>query len=109
MIATQWYCPPAVGYADRNSARDAARHKLHMPAVIRPQRREVEPPLGKASDIDAESAVHVFRIAKASPSIENNEKFRLSSCFTPRAARWSVSAMVLLRRPVELRRRSIVA
>jgi hypothetical protein len=25
-----------VGYADRNSAREAAMHKLHTPAVIRP-------------------------------------------------------------------------
>ena len=108
MIATQWYCPPAVGYADRNSAKDAARHKLHIPAVMRPHSTDVEPPLGSARDSDAESAVHVFKMAKASPSIEVLEKLRLSSCFTPNAARWSASAILLLRRPVEpleLRRR----
>ena len=40
--------------------------------------------------------------------MENMEKLRFSSCFTPRAARWSSSAIVLLRRfcplPTETRR-----
>lgn len=34
--ATQWYCPPAVGYAERNSASEVAIHKLQTPAVISP-------------------------------------------------------------------------
>jgi hypothetical protein len=84
-----------------------------MPAVTRPHRTDVEPPLGSARDSDAESAVHEFRIANASPSIENMEKLRFSSCFTPSAARWSTSAMLLRRRPVlpaeSLRARDMLA
>lgn len=33
------------------------------------------------------SAVHEFRMANAKPSIDSGEKFRFSSCWTPRAAR----------------------
>ena len=44
-----------------------------------PQRTEVGPPLGRARDKLAASAVHEFRIAKARPSIANGEKFLLSS------------------------------
>lgn len=36
---------------------------MQIPAVIRPQRMAVEPPLGNASDNEAESAVHEFKIA----------------------------------------------
>lgn len=36
VTATQWYWPPAVGYADKNSARDAAMHRLQIPAVRSP-------------------------------------------------------------------------
>lgn len=36
VTATQWYWPPAVGYAERNSAREVAMHKLQIPAVMRP-------------------------------------------------------------------------
>jgi hypothetical protein len=70
-----------------------------MPAVISPHKTDVEPPLGNASESEADNAVQLLRIAKANPSIENILKFRLSSCLTPRAARWSTSAMLLLRRP----------
>jgi hypothetical protein len=36
----------------------------------------VEPPEGKASPIDDESAVHEFKIAKASPSMDKRLKLR---------------------------------
>jgi hypothetical protein len=35
-MAAQWYCPPAVGYADSISAKEAARLRLHIPAVTSP-------------------------------------------------------------------------
>ena len=95
IIATQWYWPPAVGYADRNSASDAASARLHIPAVIRPHSTDTDPPLGSASESEADSAVHEFKIAKASPSIDKGEKLRLSSCLWPSAARWSASGMLL--------------
>jgi hypothetical protein len=77
--AKKAYCPPAVGYAERNSASDAARAKLQIPAVKRPQMTEVEPPLGKASESDIESAVQEFRIANASPNMDTSEKLRFNS------------------------------
>lgn len=73
------YCPPAVGYAERNSAIDAARAILQIPAVMRPQRTLVEPPDGSASPSEDESAVQEFKMAKASPSIDRRLKVRLSS------------------------------
>ena len=57
-IAAQWYCPADVGKAERNSASDAARHKLHIPAVMRPQITDVGPPDGSARERLAERAVH---------------------------------------------------
>jgi hypothetical protein len=86
-------------YAERNSARDAARHKLQMPAVIRPQMTDVGPPLGRASERLADNAVHEFKMAKASPSIESMEKFLCSSCLWPIEANAAASsAMLDLRR-----------
>jgi hypothetical protein len=65
-----------------------------MPAVTRPHRTLVEPPEGKASPKEAESAVHELRMAKAKPSIDKGEKFLLSSCFLPMAAScWSSGAV----------------
>ena len=80
-----------------------------MPAVIRPQRIDVDPPLGKASDSEADNAVHEFKIANASPSIDRGEKFRFSSCLIPSAASWSASCTLLLRRsaPEAFRRLNI--
>lgn len=101
ITATQWYLecstavlqwrfvtywPPAVGYADRNSASDAARHRLHIPAVMRPQVTLVEPPDESARDSDAERAVQEFRIAKANPNMERKEKFLCSSPLWPKAS-----------------------
>lgn len=94
MTATQWYWPPAVGYAERNSASEAARHKLQTPAVTRPHTTLVEPPLGNASDIEADSAVHELRIAKANPNIDIGEKLLLSSPLWPRASSCSSSALL---------------
>lgn len=88
---------PAVGYAERNSAREVERHRLKKPAVHRPQITEVDPPEGKARLIDVESAVQELRMANARPSIDNGEKFRFSSCWIPKAARWSSSATRSLR------------
>lgn len=82
-------------YAERNSASEAAKHKLHTPAVTRPQMTEVDPPLGKARDRLAESAVQEFKIANASPSIDNMEKLRCSSCLWPRPANAAASASML--------------
>lgn len=76
-----------MGKADRNSAREAERHKLKNPAVTKPHITEVDPPEGKARLIDVDSAVQELRIAKASPSIDSGEKFRFNSCWIPRAAR----------------------
>ena len=86
-MATQWYCPPAVGYAERNSAREEARQMLQIPAVISPHITDVGPPLGSATDIDTASAVHEFRMAKAKPSIEIKEKLRCSSGLWPISSR----------------------
>ena len=69
-MATQWYCPPAVGKADKNSAREAAKHRLQIPAVTNPHIVEVVPPLGNARESDAARAVQELRMAKARPSIE---------------------------------------
>jgi len=88
------YCPPAVGYADRNSASDAAKHKLQMPAVTSPQMTLVEPPDGKASPIDDDSAVHEFKMAKASPSIDKRLKLRFNSPLCPSACNWASSSRV---------------
>ncbi|KAK0935480.1 hypothetical protein LTR29_012953 [Friedmanniomyces endolithicus] len=94
-------CPPAVGYALRNSAREAAKHRLHTPAVIKPHMTDVGPPLGKARDSEAESAVQEFKMAKAKPSMDNGLKLRRSSCLTPSAARWASSARTLCLPPVD--------
>lgn len=59
-----------VGYADRNSARLAARHKLQIPATIKPHNTADGPPEGSARDREAESAVQELRIVNASPSID---------------------------------------
>lgn len=91
-IAAQWYCPPALGYALRNSARLAARHRLQTPAVINPQSTEVGPPLGRARDNDVASAVHEFRMANAKPSIASGENVRFSSWVCPSWARCSASS-----------------
>ena len=91
----------AVGYALKNSASEAARHRLQTPAVTRPQMTLVLPPLGKASEREADSAVQEFKMAKARPSMESGEKFRLSSCFTPSAARCSSSRATLARLSAE--------
>jgi hypothetical protein len=79
-------------YAERNSARLAARHKLHIPAVTRPQMTEVGPPLGRASDKLADKAVQEFKMAKASPSIESIEKFLCNSCLWPIEANAAASS-----------------
>ena len=76
MMATQWYCPPAVGYADRNSAKDAAKHMLQMPAKMRPQMTALGPPDGRARLREVESAVQLLRIANARPNMESMEKLR---------------------------------
>jgi hypothetical protein len=86
IIAAQWYCPPADGYALRNSARLAARHRLQTPAVINPQSTEVGPPLDNDKDNEVASAVHEFRMANAKPSIASGEKVRFNSWVCPRAA-----------------------
>jgi hypothetical protein len=108
MTATQWYlrihqilsmkfladtyCPPAVGYADRNSANEAASARLQIPAVSSPQITLVDPPEGSASPSDDESAVHEFRIAKASPNMDRRLKLRLSSPLWPSAWSWASSS-----------------
>lgn len=58
-----------VGYAESISASPAARHKLQIPAVTSPQITELGPPEGRARESEDESAVHEFRMAKASPSM----------------------------------------
>jgi len=88
----------AVGKAERNSASDAARQRLQMPATIRPQVTLEGPPLGKANDMLAPAAVHVFRMANARPSIGKNEKLRLSSCLIPIPAKAASSRKILLLR-----------
>ena len=60
---------------------------LQTPAVIRPQMTLVGPPLGKAKLKDAESAVQLFKMANAKPSMESGEKWRRSSCSWPMVAR----------------------
>ena len=50
-----------------------------MPAVINPQRTDVGPPLGKASDSEVANAVHEFKMANAKPSIASGEKVRFNS------------------------------
>ena len=64
---------------------------MQIPAVIKPQMTDVGPPLGKASDNDAESAVQELRMANARPSMASGEKLRLSSALWPRDARWRSS------------------
>ena len=81
-----------MGYADRNSANEAAKHKLHIPAVMRPQITEVGPPDGSARDREAARAVQEFMIAKARPSIASGEKLRWSSALWPRAASCAASS-----------------
>lgn len=84
-----------VGYAERNSASEAAKQRLQTPAVTKPQSTLVDPPDGNASPMEAESAVHELRMAKARPSIANGEKFLFSSCFLPRAASsWSSATLL---------------
>ena len=75
-----------------NSAKEAARHRLQMPAVMRPHITDVGPPEGNASDKDAERAVHEFRMAKAKPSMASGEKCRFNSALWPRAAKWASSS-----------------
>ena len=60
-------------------------------SLISPQRTEVGPPLGNASDKLAASAVQEFRIAKARPNIARGEKFLFNSLLWPRAANWAAS------------------
>ncbi|TKA40471.1 hypothetical protein B0A54_09420 [Friedmanniomyces endolithicus] len=62
---------------------------------------DVGPPLGKARDNEAESAVHEFKMAKAKPSMDNGLKLRRSSCLTPSAAKWASSARTLCLPPVD--------
>jgi hypothetical protein len=96
------YCPPAVGYAERNSAIDAAKAKLQIPAVMRPQSTLVEPPDGSARPSEDESAVQEFKMAKASPSMERRLKLRFSSPLWPRAwscassSSWACSAVFIM-------------
>lgn len=77
MAAIQWYWPPEVGYAERNSPRLAARDKLHIPAVTKPHMTATGPPEGSASEREAARAVHEFNIANARPSIDHLENWRL--------------------------------
>lgn len=79
MHDTQWYCPPAVGYAERNSASDKLKHKDPSVEVTRPQRTETGPPLGRATDIEIDNAVHVLSSVKDSPNRDRNVKLRSSS------------------------------
>lgn len=112
MIAAQWYWPPAVGNALMNSAIEAARHRLKHPAVMRPQMTAEGPPDGKARLSDAANAVHVFKIAKARPSMEIMLKLRCNSCLCPMDARAFASSLTdVCRLPCmaeDLRRVSIV-
>ena len=86
---------------DKNSAKEAAKDKLQMPATTSPQMTASGPPLGRANDILAPRAVHEFRMAKARPSMDNSEKLRCNSCLMPRLAKMAASSwMLVLRRPV---------
>jgi len=89
-----------VGYADKNSAKDAARQRLQTPAVIRPHITAAGPPDGSARDREVDKAVHELRMAKASPSMDSGLWLRFSSCFKPKAARWSESSIIDCRRPI---------
>ena len=62
-----------------------AKQTLQIPAVTRPQITELGPPLGRANDIEAESAVHELRIANPIPNIDKKEKFRSRTGSWPRA------------------------
>ena len=64
---------------------------MHIPAVIKPQMTDVGPPLGRARESEADSAVQELRMANASPSMASGEKLRLSSALWPRDARWRSS------------------
>lgn len=78
-----------------------SQHNQNNPVcqdLLRPQVTEEGPPDGRASDILAPAAVHVFRIAKARPSIDRNEKLRLSSCLIPIPANAASSCWTLVRR-----------
>jgi hypothetical protein len=55
-------------------------------SLIKPQSTLAGPPLGKARDKLAASAVHELRIAKARPSIDSGEKFLFNSAWWPKAA-----------------------
>lgn len=59
-----------VGYADKNSAKLSARHKLQTPDIIKPHNIADGPPEGSAIDKEAESDVQELSIANASPSID---------------------------------------
>jgi len=52
---------------------------LPIPAVTKPHKTATGPPEGRASERDAASAVQELRMAKAMPSIERGEKWRVSS------------------------------
>ena len=90
-IAAQWYWPPAVGNAERNSAMERASARFPTPDTTRPQITALGPPLGSASDMETDSAVHVLRMANVKPSSEMNEKFRCSTGSWPSAATTSSS------------------
>lgn len=59
-----------MGYADKNSAKLTARHKLQTPATTNPHNAAVGPPEGSARDREAESEVQELSIANARPSID---------------------------------------
>lgn len=91
MTATQWYCPPAVGYADRNSARLAARQRLQVPARTRPHRTATGPPDGRANGRPAPRAAQLLRMAKERPSMDHFENCRLKDWAWPICARCASS------------------
>ena len=49
---------------------------MQVPAVTKPHITATGPPDGRASDSEAANAVHVFRMAKARPSIVHFENER---------------------------------
>jgi hypothetical protein len=59
-MAAQWYWPAEVGKAERNSAKEAARQRVQIAAVTRPQIKEEAPPEGRASVREAARATQEF-------------------------------------------------
>lgn len=49
----------------KNSAKLAAKHRLKIPAVMRPHMTALGPPEGKLRLKEADRAVHVFWIVKS--------------------------------------------